>query len=250
MQFRVIIPVRLHAKRLPNKPLLDSAGKPMIQHVYENAVKSGACSVVIATDSMDIVEVCQTFGAAVCMTSADHKSGTERLAEAVEALGYDSDDIVVNVQGDEPLMPASIMHQAAHVLDMYDNAKVATIAQKIQDPEMIFDPNTVKVVINKRNHALYFSRAPIPWDREGFKQNMPTSRFIHLQHIGIYAYRVGFLQEYLRSMECDLEKMEMLEQLRILWHGQRIHVSISENEIAKGVDTQEDLDRVRKIMDT
>ena len=248
MQFRVIIPVRMGAQRLPNKPLLPINGMPMIQHTYNVATQSGAVDAIIATDSHEIAEVCRDFGAPVCMTSPDHKTGSERIAEAVEALGFDEEDIIVNLQGDEPLMPAGIIHQVAHVLDVHDNAKIATICRKITDNAAIFDPHVVKVVFNKRNQAMYFSRAAIPWERDNFSEQPIKSECSHYHHIGIYAYRVGFLQEYLRSMPCDIELYENLEQLRILWHGHRIHMCTTDIDVPKGVDTQADLDRVRSIM--
>ncbi|MBT4804153.1 MAG: 3-deoxy-manno-octulosonate cytidylyltransferase [Legionellales bacterium] len=248
MRFKVIIPVRYASTRLPGKPLLDIAGKPMIWHVYNRAVESGAVDVVIATDNNKIADVARDFGAQVCMTSSDHMSGTERIAEAAEALGYESDDIIVNLQGDEPLMPPSTIHQVANALDVHDSAKVSTIATELKDIDDVFNPNIVKVVINKRGYSIYFSRAPIPWERENFSSDPKLMSAPHYRHVGIYAYRVGFLQEYLKTIECDLEKYEMLEQLRILWNGGKIHVSITSETIPHGVDTAEDLENVNKIL--
>ena len=248
MQFKVIIPVRYASTRLPGKPLLDIHGKTMIEHVYDRAVASGAVEVVIATDNLQIADTARDFGARVCMTSADHSSGTERIAEAVEALGYDEEDIIVNLQGDEPMMSPGMIHQLANALDLHDSARVATLATPISDVEMVFDPNIVKVALNKRNYAMYFSRAPIPWEREGFHSTPRTMTYPHYRHIGMYAYRVGFLQAYLKTIECDVEKCEMLEQLRILWNGGRIHVALTEGKVPHSVDTEADLAAVREMM--
>jgi len=248
MQFKVIIPVRYASTRLPGKPLLDIHGKTMIEHVYDRAVASGAVEVVIATDNLQIADTVRGFGARVCMTSADHLSGTERIAEAVEALGYDEEDIIVNLQGDEPMMSPGMIHQVANALDLHDSARVATLATKITDVNMVFDPHVVKVALNKRNYAMYFSRAPIPWEREGFSGDTPEMTFDHYRHIGMYAYRVGFLQAYLQTIECNIEKCEMLEQLRILWNGGRIHVALTEGQVPHSVDTEADLAAVREMM--
>lgn len=250
--FRIIIPVRYDSVRLPGKALLDIAGKPMIQHVYERAAASGAESVVIATDNERIQKVAEDFGATVCMTSPEHQSGSERLAEAIVALGYPDDDVVVNVQGDEPLIPSGIIKQVAQDLLDHDNIKVATLCEPIKDAADIFNPHIVKVVMNRRGYALYFSRAPIPWIRDHFPLQGDASfnneAPEHFRHIGIYAYRVGFLQEYVAWEACPLEKMEALEQLRVLWHGGRIHVAIAKEKSPLGVDTEEDLEKVRKII--
>lgn len=248
MDFRVIIPVRYKSERIPGKPLQDIAGKPMIQHVYERAVQSGAESVVIATDSEKVQAVAEGFGAAVCMTSSEHESGTERLAEAVVALGYDDDEIIVNVQGDEPLVPPVVIHQIANNLIAQDNLKVATLREKIECEEDIFNPNIVKVVTNKRGYALYFSRAPLPWEQGRFIKNPPEVRCDHYRAIGIYAYRVGFLHEYMAWERCDIEEMEYLEQLRILWNCGRMHVDIAKEKMPIGVDTEEDLLKVRAMV--
>lgn len=250
MEFRVVIPVRYDSTRLPGKALLDIAGKPMIQHVYERAVASKAESVVIATDDQRIRKVAEGFGATVCMTSPEHKSGSERLAEAVVALGYSDDDVVVNVQGDEPMIPPGIISQVANDLLDHDNIKVATLCEPIKSVEDIFNPHIVKVAMNRRGYALYFSRAPIPWVRDQFPLKPDQSFEIteHFRHIGTYAYRVGFLQEYVSWETCPLEQMESLEQLRVLWNGGRIHVSIAKEKAPIGVDTEEDLEKVRKLL--
>lgn len=249
MEFRVIIPVRYASSRLPGKALKDIAGKPMVQHVYERAVTSGAENVVIATDDERIRDAAMKFGATVCMTSADHQTGSERLAEAVVALGYDDDDVVVNVQGDEPLIPPEHIIQVAEDLMNHDHTKVATLCERISNIEDLMNPNIVKVISNKRGFAQYFSRAPIPYEFEGFAKQPMEMNGEHYRHIGIYAFRVAFLQEYLEWGSCPEEKIEILEQLKVLWHGVKMHVSVCESEHPPmGVDTPEDLMRVRALM--
>lgn len=247
MPFRIIIPVRYASTRLPGKPLEDIAGKPMVQHVYERCLDSGAESVVVATDDEKVRAACEGFGADVCMTSPDNASGTERLAEAVGALGYEDDEIVVNVQGDEPLIPPGLIRQVAEDLTVHDNTKVATLCEEITNPEDVFNPGVVKVVTNKRGFALYFSRAPIPYERDNFAQEPRVIEGPHYRHIGIYAYRVGFLEEYLQWELSPVGAKEELEQLRVLWNCGRIHVTIAKDSLAAGVDTPEDLERVRQI---
>lgn len=250
MEFRVIIPARYASHRLPGKMLLDIAGKPMIQHVYERAVESGAESVVIATDDERIAKVAEEFGAPVCMTSPEHESGTERLAEAVVAMGYLEDEIIVNVQGDVPLIPPALISQVAEDLDKFDNARIATLFEPIKTIEDLFDPNKVKVVMNKRGYALYFSRAPIAWDRDHFKIPPDKKQTLteHFRHIGLYAYRVGFIQECTEWESSPLEKMEQLEQLRVLWNGGRIHLTPAKKAVPNDVNTEEDLQRVRQLV--
>jgi 3-deoxy-manno-octulosonate cytidylyltransferase (CMP-KDO synthetase) len=250
MEFRVVIPVRYKSTRLPGKALLDIGGKPMIQHVYERAVASKAESVVIATDDERIKKAAEEFGAVVCMTSPEHQSGSERLAEAVVALGYADDDIVVNVQGDEPFIPPEIISQVAQNLIDHDNIKMSTLCEPIKDSSDLFNPHVVKVAMNRRGYALYFSRAPIPWNRDQFplKEEQALTDSEHFRHIGIYAYRIGFLQEYVGWETCPLEQIESLEQLRVLWNGGRIHVGIAKEKAPIGVDTQEDLEKVRQLV--
>lgn len=247
MSFRIIIPVRYASYRLPGKPLIDLCGKPMLQYVYENAVESGADSVVIATDDVRVKEASESFGATVCMTSPDHRSGTERLSEAIVALGYDDDDVVVNLQSDNPLMPSEVIHQVAKELTDHDNIKMATLCQKIVDVEKLFNPDVVKVVFNKRGNALYFSRAPIAWERGVFnkKEEMTGT---HYRHIGTYAYRIGFLQEYIKWSRCEVEEMERLEQLRVLWNGGRIRVAVAKKPVPFSIETKQDLDRVKEVL--
>lgn len=247
VEFRVIIPVRYDSDRLPGKALADIAGRPMIQHVYERAVKSGAEDVVIATNDKRISTVAENFGAAICITSSDHQSGTERVAETVVILGLEDDEIVVCLQGDEPLITPEVIRKLAEDLDEHDNVKVASLCALITDVNELFNPNTTKVVLNRRNYALYFSHAPIPWGRSTFnsKTSIKLNGF-YFRHIGIYAYRVGFLEEYLSWNSCPAEKLEGLEQLRILWHGGRIHMVVTKEKYMPSVDTEEDLQRVRE----
>jgi 3-deoxy-manno-octulosonate cytidylyltransferase (CMP-KDO synthetase) len=249
LEFRVVIPARYNSTRLPGKVLVDIAGKPMIQHVYERAVESGAESVVIATDDERVRKVAEDFGAMVCMTSPDHVSGTERLAEAVVALGYLEDEIIVNLQGDEPLVPPVVIRQVAEDLVHYENAKVATLYERISTYEELTNPNHVKVVMNKRGYALYFSRAPIAWDREHFPlKPEQTVKTEHFRHVGIYAYHVGFLQEYMEWESSPLEEMEKLEQLRVLWNGGKVHLTEAKERVPIDVNTKEDLEKVRKLL--
>ncbi len=251
MEFKVVIPARYASSRLPGKLLMDIGGKPMIQHVYERAVESGAESVVIAADDTRIREVAEGFGAPVCMTSPDHISGTERLAEAVVALGYMEDDIIVNLQGDEPLIPSVVVRQVAEDLVKYENAKVATLYEPIKTIEELFNPNNVKVVMNKRGYALYFSRAPLPWDRAQFRLPPEENQKLHTEHfrhVGVYAYRVGVLQEYMEWGPSPIEEIEHLEQLRVLWNGGRVHLTPAKAAVPQDVNTAEDLDIVRKLL--
>ncbi|SDF66426.1 3-deoxy-manno-octulosonate cytidylyltransferase [Phytopseudomonas seleniipraecipitans] len=248
--FTVVIPARYASTRLPGKPLQDIAGKPMIQHVWEQACKSSAGQVVVATDDARIVEACQGFGAQVILTRADHNSGTDRLAEVAAALGLAADAIVVNVQGDEPLVPPAIIDQVAANLAANPQAAIATLAEPISDVAALFNPNVVKVATDRNGLALTFSRAPLPWARDAFaadRDSLPAD-VPYRRHIGIYAYRAGFLQDFVAWGPCWLENTECLEQLRALWHGVRIHVADALEAPPAGVDTQEDLDRVRRLL--
>ncbi len=250
MSFHVIIPARYASTRLPAKPLLDIGGKPMLQHVYERAQESGAASVTVATDDARIEDAVRGFGGAVCLTAAHHQSGTERLAEAAAKLGLSGEDIIVNLQGDEPLMPPRLLAQVAQILDGDDGADMSTLCTRIHTAAELFDPHVVKVVMDSLGNALYFSRAVIPWDRDAFAvttEELPEQA-IHFRHLGLYAYRVGFLEEYVTRASCELERMESLEQLRVLWHGGRIHVAEAEEIPGPGVDTSEDLEHVRALL--
>lgn len=248
--FTVVIPARYASTRLPGKPLQDIAGKPMVQHVWEQACKSSAAQVVVATDDVRIVEACQGFGAQVILTRVDHNSGTDRLAEVSAALGLAADAIVVNVQGDEPLVPPAIIDQVAANLAGNPQAAIATLAEPISDVAALFNPNVVKVASDLNGLALTFSRAPLPWARDAFaadRDALPAG-VPYRRHIGIYAYRAGFLQDFVAWGPCWLENTECLEQLRALWHGVRIHVADALEAPSAGVDTQEDLDRVRRLL--
>ncbi len=247
MAFKVIIPVRWESKRLPGKALMDVAGKSVIQRVYEQCIQSGADSVVIATDNEKIKKAADKFGAQVCMTSTSHTSGTERLAEAVAILGYDEDEVVVNVQGNEPLIPPEVIHQVANNLLEHDSIKIATLCEQIRKPKNLFNPLVVKVVMNRRGHAIYFSRAPIAWDEAHFPlaEDVLELPCEHYRHVGLYAYRVGFLQEYISWDPSPLEMLEKLEQLRAIYYGTRIHVAIAKKNIPMDINTEEDLEMIR-----
>ena len=248
LNFKVVIPARYASTRLPGKPLIEIAGKPMIQHVYERACESGAGEVVIATDDERIAARADAFGAEVCMTAASHHSGTDRIAEVVERKGWSVDDIVVNLQGDEPCMPSLLVTQVATDMDAHGRADMTTLSAPIIEREMLFDPHVVKVVTDLEGYALYFSRAPIPWHRDEFLSDegpLPVGVGF-ARHIGLYAYRAGFLKQYVSWPPAPLEQAESLEQLRVLWHGGRIHVTAATAEPGHGVDTKEDLRRVEE----
>jgi 3-deoxy-manno-octulosonate cytidylyltransferase (CMP-KDO synthetase) len=247
MGFSVVIPARYQSTRLPGKPLADIDGKPMIQWVYEQALKAGADQVVVATDDSRVELAVQGFGGQVCMTSDKHESGTERLAEVVEKLGLADDHIIVNVQGDEPLIPPSIIRQVADNL-ANSSAPMATLAVEISDESEVFNPHAVKVVTDKDGYALYFSRASIPWDRDNFAADEKKVVQPLMRHIGIYGYRAGFINTYVNWQPTALEKIESLEQLRVLWYGEKIHVDVALQAPAAGVDTPEDLETVRRVI--
>ncbi|MDE1219691.1 MULTISPECIES: 3-deoxy-manno-octulosonate cytidylyltransferase [Vibrio] len=247
MSFTVVIPARYQSTRLPGKPLADIGGKPMIEWVYEQAKQAGADRVVVATDDARVEQAVQAFGGEVCMTSPNHESGTERLAEVVKLMGIADDHIIVNVQGDEPLIPPSIIQQVAHNL-ANSTAPMATLAVEIADEAEVFNPNAVKVITDKEGYALYFSRATIPWDRDNFAFAQKQIMQPLLRHIGIYAYRAGFINTYINWQPSMLEKIECLEQLRVLWYGEKIHVDVAKESPPAGVDTPEDLELVRAIV--
>lgn len=259
MSFNIIIPSRFASTRLPGKPLLDIAGKPMVQHVYERAKKSNAERVIIATDDQRIADVAAGFGAEVCMTSAEHESGTDRLQEVVRKLNFSDQEIVVNVQGDEPLIPPAVINQVALNLANDNQAAIATLVEKITAAEDVFDPNAVKVVLDKNNRALYFSRAPMPWFRDGWSgdglpdsgealANKPLPSSInYYRHIGIYAYRVKFLHQFVQWPASPLELTEKLEQLRAMENGAVILAEEAIEAIPAGVDTEQDLAKVRAV---
>jgi 3-deoxy-manno-octulosonate cytidylyltransferase (CMP-KDO synthetase) len=250
MSFTVVIPARYASTRLPGKPLLDIAGKPMLQRVYEQAEKSEASRIIIATDDSRIADVAEGFGAEVCMTSADHPSGTDRLQEVAQQLGFYADDIIVNVQGDEPLIPPRLINQVAHNLAADPTAGISTLCEQINDLQAVHNPNVVKVVMDVNGYALYFSRATIAWARDDFAQELnqiPPSPLY--RHIGLYGYRVKMLNDFVRWSPAPIEQAEQLEQLRALWNGVRIHVAVADEAHPAGVDTQEDLDRVCRIVE-
>lgn len=252
MSFSVIIPARYASSRFPGKPLADLAGKPMLQHVYERACESEAQRIIIATDDAHIAETARGFGAEVCMTSGEHPSGTDRLQEVVQKLGFYADDIVVNVQGDEPLIPPRIINQVAHNLIALPMAGIATLSEPIETVAALMNPNVVKVVTDHQGMALYFSRAPVPWPRDSFMDEQGRSRmpegFPWQRHIGLYAYRVKLLNDFVRWPPAALEQTECLEQLRALWNGVGIHVDAADETPPAGVDTPEDLERIRQLL--
>jgi len=248
--FTVVIPARYASSRLPGKPLQDIAGKPMIRHVWEQACKSAAQHVVVATDDPRIFDACSAFGAKVLLTRPDHESGTDRLAEVAATLGLPAEAIVVNVQGDEPLIPPAVIDQVAANLAAHPEASMATLAEPLADAEALFNPNVVKVLSDINGLALTFSRAPLPWARDEFaadRHQLPAG-VPYRRHIGIYAYRADFLADFVAWGPCWLESTECLEQLRALWHGKRIHVADAVEAPPAGVDTAEDLQRVRRLI--
>ena len=251
MSYIIVIPARHASTRLPGKPLLDVAGKSMIQRVWERARGAAASSVLIATDDLRIADHARAFGADVAMTSATHPSGTDRLEEVARQRGWSDATIVVNVQGDEPLIPAAVIDQVAANAAADESVVAATLAEPLSDPQRLFDPNVVKVVRDANNRALYFSRAPIPYARDHFRAGAQASHLPDtaqwLRHIGIYAYRVGVLHRYVAWPRHPLEATESLEQLRILGMGERIHVDLACVDVPAGVDTPDDLARVRAL---
>jgi 3-deoxy-manno-octulosonate cytidylyltransferase (CMP-KDO synthetase) len=248
VSFKIAIPARYASTRLPGKPLHLLAGKPMILHVYDRALASGAEEVVIATDDTRILEVAEGFGARVCLTGHHHESGSDRIAEVATELGWGDDDIVVNLQGDEPLTPPAILHQVAEALERHTDAAMATLCTPIETVEQMLDPNVVKVVRDAAGYALYFSRAPIPWDRGAGRSGAHRSVEGCYRHIGLYAYRVGFLKAFAAMSPCGLEYIERLEQLRALHAGARIQCPVASQVPGQGVDVAEDVERVEKAI--
>ena len=250
--FKVVIPARYGSSRLPGKPLRVLAGRPMIEHVYRRGLESGAGEVIIATDDVRIQSVARDFGAQVVMTAVDHPSGTDRLAEVVDVMGWSDSTLVVNLQGDEPLMPPALIQQVAGNLAGNAEAAIATLATPITAAEDVFDPNVVKVVTDQRGFALYFSRAPIPWERDAFaagRDRLPET-VAYRRHLGLYAYRVGFLRQYRTLAPAPVEGAEKLEQLRALWHGVCIHVDDAVTAPGPGVDVEADAERVERLLQT
>lgn len=247
--FTVLIPARYASTRLPGKPLADIAGKPMVVRVAERARASGAARVVVATDDERIRAAVEAHRVGACLTRADHPTGTDRLAEAASLLGLADDEIVVNVQGDEPLLAPALIGSVAALLAAHPDAAIATACHPIADADEAFNPNVVKVVLDARGYALYFSRATIPWARDAFareRRAIPAGLPLY-RHYGLYAYRVSFLRAFPALAPAPIERFEALEQLRALWHGHRIVVDIAAGTPAPGVDTPDDLARVRAI---
>ena len=248
MRFTVLIPARLASSRLPDKPLADIAGLPMVVRVALAAGRSAAARVVVAADDQSIVDACWAHGTEAVLTRSNHPSGSDRLAEACEQLGLDGDDLVVNVQGDEPLIAPAMIDACAALLRQRPDCVMATVAHSIDDVAEFVNPNVVKVVLDAQSRALYFSRAPIAWWRDGFAQGVSTlPEPAPLRHVGLYAYRAGYLRSFPRLSPSPLEQVEALEQLRVLWHGERIAVHVSLSRPGPGVDTPEDLTRVRAL---
>jgi len=246
VSFIVIIPARLASTRLPNKPLADLGGKPMVVRVAERAQLSGASRIIVATDHADIQAACEQHGVEVCLTRSDHPSGTDRIAEVAHKLNLPPDAVIVNLQGDEPLIDPALLQAAAARISA--DVPMSTCAHPLHEAADAFNPNVVKVVLDKAGRALYFSRATIPWHRDAFAQSKDTlpAGYVPLRHIGLYAYRNDFLQAYPALQVSPLESIEALEQLRVLWHGYPIAVHVTDSAPAAGVDTPEDLERVRQ----
>ncbi len=251
MTFRIVIPARFGASRLPGKPLADIGGKPMVVHVRERCLESGADEVWVATDDERIAVAVQAHGGQVLMTRPDHPSGTDRLQEVAAQLGLADDDIIVNVQGDEPLIPPAVIDQVAANLAAHPGFGIATLCEPITTGTELFNPNAVKVVFDVHGRALYFSRAPIAWHRDAFADGAPGETLPEGQwwrHIGIYAYRTGLLNRYVGWSPAPLERAESLEQLRAMYHGVPIHVAPACETVPGGVDTEADLLRMRSLI--
>jgi len=256
MKFHIVIPARFASTRLPGKPLADIGGKKMIERVYRQASLAGAASVIVATDHPDVFDEVVRFGGEVVMTRNDHPSGTDRLAEVVSKKGWSDEDILVNVQGDEPLIPPEVIRQVAENLAENDQCDCATLCERITNCRDFFNPAAVKVVTNDLGEALYFSRAPIPWPRDkavemqsSAAESLLPDDLVAMRHIGIYAYKVGLLKQFTQWDVAGLEQTESLEQLRILARGKKIHVAVACIDVPAGVDTPEDLARVRALIE-
>lgn len=250
LRFKVVIPARYGSTRLPGKPLLALAGKPMIAHVCARAQEAEAEEIVVATDDDRIYQTVIDLGLTAVMTRTDHNSGTERIAEVAQRCAWPAETIIVNLQGDEPLIEPSTIRDVATVLASQSSAGMATLAAEINDAEEIFNPNAVKVVLDRRGYALYFSRAPIPWDRDNFSRSggKLSGKMPYYRHIGMYAYTVDFLNRYCQWGASALEAVESLEQLRVLWYGEAVVVKVVNSIPPAGVDTKEDLMRVEQIL--
>ena len=254
MSFRIVIPARFASTRLPGKPLRDICGKPMIAHVVERARHSNAEEVIVATDSSQIADAIANLDVRVCMTHEHHQSGTERLSEVIEQLGFDDEQILINLQGDEPMMPAECLNQVGQALEEDSNLKMATLCTPLTDIDELFDPHAVKVVRDIHDFALYFTRAAVPWSKE-WPRETDTSQQRKLpenqqyqRHIGLYGYRAGFIKQYLAWQSSDIEKTESLEQLRVLYYGEKIKVITAQTPPGPGVDTLMDLNNVCELL--
>lgn len=252
MSFYIVIPARMASSRLPNKALLDIAGKPMVVRVLERVGNCAATATYVATDHSEIAAAVVAAGGQALMTRADHPSGTDRLAEVVAQLGLPDDAVIVNVQGDEPLIDPELVQAVAEDLVNDPLASIATVGHPIHRMDEVFNPNVVKLVCDRQGYALYFSRAPIPWARDAYAAGQPVQMPAGLpvyRHVGLYAYRAGFLRRYVQTPQADIEQFEALEQLRALWAGEKIRVRLIDQAPPAGVDTQEDLERVRRMFD-
>lgn len=247
MKFTVVIPARFASTRLPGKPLALIHGKPMVVHVLERAKESGARRVIVATDHPDVMTAVEQAGGEACMTRSNHRNGTERLAEVIEHYRFSNDEIIVGVQGDELFLEADLISQVASDLSSC-SAKMVTLATPLKSRQEAFDPKIVKVVLDADGYAMYFSRAAIPWDQDSLSQSENALRHVMLRHISIYAYRASFLRRYYAWKETQLEQIESLEQLRVLWHGEKIHVVVADSVESIDVDTAEDLERARQMI--
>ena len=250
MSFRIVIPARFASTRLPGKPLRDICGKPMIVRVIEQAKLSNADEVIVATDSKKVADAVADLDVQVCMTRENHQSGTERLSEVIEQLGFGDEQILINLQGDEPMMPPVCLNQVGQALEDDDNLKMATLCTPLTDIEELFDPHAVKVVRDINDFALYFTRAAVPWSRDCFNETpreLPKQQE-YQRHIGLYGYRAGFIKQYLAWQSSDIEKTESLEQLRVLYYGEKIKVITAEIAPGPGVDTRDDLNRVCELL--
>lgn len=246
---RIVIPARYQSSRLPGKPLMDIGGKPMIAHVYERAQETKADSIVIATDDKRIVDACDKLGADVFYSEYPHQSGTERIAEVISELGYADDDVIINLQGDEPFLSPELLTQLAATLETSDDASMSSLYAPIEKCEDVFNPNIVKTVIDRNNNALFFSRAPVPWLHGVFDQNDIPDFDLTLfnRHIGLYAYYAGFVKKYIELPVSPIEKPVSLEQLRVLWNGYKIVLSKVDKMIGQEVNTEADLEKAREF---
>ena len=248
MGYKLVIPARYGSSRLPGKPLLPIAGKPLVVHVIERARECQADEIIVATDDERIAKACEPLGVRVLMTSPDHPTGTDRLAEVARLMGWPDETLVVNLQGDEPLIPADLLDRLAGNLMAHPQASIATLCTPIHHARDLFDPHVVKVVRDRVGFALYFSRAPIPWERDAFGMEADRHHDHGFRHLGLYAYRAGFLHGFSEWPEAPIEGLEKLEQLRALWNGARIHVDVVAEPPGHGVDTPEDLARVEMLL--